>query len=146
MGNVNLVITKTINASPERVFKAWIDPKEVVEWYGPEGFSNTIHTFEPEEGGKYRLTMKAPDGAEHVLTGVFKKVNPPNQLVMTWQWEGGEMAGMTKESVVTVDFKDLGGKTEMTLTHSGFADEAEKENHNQGWTSSFAKLLARFNS
>ncbi|MBI4093368.1 SRPBCC domain-containing protein, partial [Candidatus Kaiserbacteria bacterium] len=57
---------------------------------------------------------------------------------VTWQWQNGDTWG--SETLVTVDFKPVGDKTEMTMTHSGFADEKQKEMHNQGWSSSFNKL------
>ena len=46
MADVALVITRTFDAKPEDVFRAWIDPKLVAEWYGPEGFTNEIHEFD----------------------------------------------------------------------------------------------------
>ena len=69
MADVALVITRTLNAKPEDVFKAWLDPKQVADWYGPEGFTNEIHEYDAREGGTYRLTMKAPNG-EYVEWGV----------------------------------------------------------------------------
>ena len=141
MGDVTLIITRMLNAKPEDVFKAWIDPKQVAEWYGPEGFTNEIHEFDAHEGGKYSLTMKAPNGESHPLRGVFKSIQSPTKLVMTWQWDNpGGMEGMGGESLVTVEFKPLGAKTEMTMTHTKLANEKSKEMHNQGWSSSFNKL------
>ncbi|MBI2613107.1 SRPBCC domain-containing protein [Candidatus Kaiserbacteria bacterium] len=142
MADVVLIITRTLDAKPEDVFKAWTDPKQVAEWYGPEGFANEVHEFDAREGGAYRLTMKGPNGEAHLLRGVFKTLRPPTKLVVTWQWQNGDTWG--SETLVTVDFKPVGDKTEMTMTHSGFADEKQKEMHNQGWTSSFNKLAKLF--
>ena len=139
MADVALVITRTLNAKPEDVFKAWIDPKQVAEWYGPEGFTNEIHEFDAREGGAYRLTMKGSDG-EHPLRGVFKTIQTPKKLVLTWQWEKEGEGSMGGESEITVEFKDVGGKTEMTMTHAKLANEKSKEMHNMGWSSSFNKL------
>jgi len=140
MADVALVITRVFNAKPEEVFKAWVDPKQVAEWYGPEGFTNEIHEFDAREGGVYRLTMKGPDGA-HPLRGTFLTIDKPKKLVMTWQWgEAGVDGSMGGASEVTVEFKDVGGKTEMTMTHAKLANEKSKEMHSQGWSSSFNKL------
>jgi len=139
MGDVELIITKVFNASPEEVFAAWTDPVQLAQWYGPEGFTNTIHEFDLREGGTYRLTMHGPKGEDHPLRGTFRAIEKPKRLVMTWQWEGeGGMGG--GETVVTVELRAIGQKTEMTMTHAGFADEKEKTMHNQGWSSSFNKL------
>jgi len=133
-----LVIKRTFDASPEDVFDAWIDPKQVAVWYGPEGFTNDIHEMSVEEGGTYHLTMNGPKGEKHPLRGIFKKLDRPNKLVMTWQWITPDGEG--PETTVTVDFKDIGGKTEMTLTHTDLPSEESKEMHNQGFSSSFNKL------
>ncbi|MBI2610339.1 SRPBCC domain-containing protein [Candidatus Kaiserbacteria bacterium] len=138
MADVRLTITRTFDAKPEEVFEAWIDPKMVAQWYGPEGFTNEIHEFDAREGGVYHLTMKGPNGETHPLRGVFKTIQRPTKLVLTWQWQNGEAWGT--ETIVTVEFKAMGNKTEMTMMHSGFADEKQKEMHDQGWSSSFGKL------
>lgn len=141
MADTTLVIKKVFDASPEDVFDAWTDPEQVALWYGPEGFNKTdIHSFDVREGGAYSLTMNAPDGGKHKLRGTFKKIERPRKLVLTWQWEGGEGDMGGDETLVTVELADVGGKTEMVFTHSGFATEAAKNNHNQGWTGSFNKL------
>jgi uncharacterized protein YndB with AHSA1/START domain len=142
MSDVILVIKKTFMAAPEKVYEAWTNPKKIVAWFGPEGFTNTIHTFEVKEGGKYRITMKAPDNSEHTVYGIFKKLNPPNGLSMTWRWEGTEdVAGMSGETLVTVAMEPISDGTEMTLTHTGFIDDEAKQNHEEGWTGSFNKLI-----
>ena len=145
MADVALVITRTLNAKPEDVFKAWLDPKQVADWYGPEGFTNEIHEYDAREGGTYRLTMKAPNGETHPLRGVFKTIQSPKKLVLTWQWDNPQgMAGMSEETLVTVEFKPVGSKTEMTMTHAHLGSEKSKEMHNQGWSSSFNKFEKLF--
>ncbi len=141
MGDATLVIKRVFNAPIEDVFDAWIDPKRVAQWYGPEGFSNDIHSFEAREGGEYYLTMHAPSGEKHPLRGTFKTIKKPELLVFTWQWENAsEMANKGGETEVTVEFKRIGSKTEMTMTHAGFVDKKTKQMHDHGWSSSFAKL------
>ena len=140
MGDIALVIKRVFDAAPEDVFDAWVDPKQVEEWYGPEGFTNTIHSFDAREGGEYRLTMHGPDG-DHPLRGTFKTIKKPSKLVFTWQWENVDQnVNQGRDTVVTVEFKKLGDTTEMTMTHEGFLDKKTKEMHNMGWTSSFNKL------
>ena len=141
MSDAVLVITKVFNASVEDVFDAWIDPEQIAAWYGPEGFTNDVHTFEVKEGGTYRLTMNAPDGKKHPLKGQFITINRPSKLVFTWQWEKGMgEADDGRETTVTVEFTPVGDTTEMTMTHAGFVSEKSKQMHNQGWSSSFNKL------
>ncbi len=56
---------KIIPASPAAVFAAMRDPARVARWWGPTGFTNTIHTFEFVPGGSWHLTMHGPDGASY---------------------------------------------------------------------------------
>ena len=53
-----------IPATPARVFAALCDPQRVARWWGPDGFSNTIHRFDFEPGGSWLLTMHGPDGTD----------------------------------------------------------------------------------
>ena len=129
-----LELKRSFAAPRERVFRAWTDATEIAKWFGPEGFSNTVHVMDVRAGGAYRMTMQGPDGA-HTVSGVFREIVSPERIVMTWQWEGAPW-----ESVVTVELKEADGGTELTLTHSGFPDEGAKNDHRKGWESSFIEL------
>jgi uncharacterized protein YndB with AHSA1/START domain len=144
MAEIAITFTRTFEAPAEAVFDAWIDPKQIVEWYGPEGFTNTVHTFDVREGGEYRLTMHSPSGEDHPLRGTFKTIDRPRKLVFSWQWEQGGESPMGQETLVTVEFTEVGGKTEMVMTHSGFVNEEVKKMHEHGWSGSIDKLARRF--
>jgi uncharacterized protein YndB with AHSA1/START domain len=141
MNEGTLVIKKIFDAAPAVVWEAWVDESQVAQWYGPEGFTNTIHEFDAREGGTYRLTMHGPKGEHHPLRGMFKTLERPKKLVMTWQWEGDGMG--TEETVVTVEFREVGGKTEMTMTHE-LPNAKSRDMHEMGWASSFNKLEKLF--
>jgi len=143
----SLTIVKCIDGTIENVFDAWIDPMRVAEWYGPENMINEIQEMNAVEGGAYRLVMKAPDGSTHPLHGVFKTVERPNKLVMTWQWENmNEKTHTTPaETSVTTCFKGIGDvQTEVRMTHEGFEDEEAQKSHEAGWNEAFARLARLF--
>jgi len=54
-----------VDATPMQVFAAMSDPIRIARWWGPEGFTNTIHRFEFQPGGQWLLTMHGPDGKDH---------------------------------------------------------------------------------
>lgn len=140
-----LVIKKMFAAPIEKVWQAWTDPHRIVAWYGPEGMTTEIHAMDVRVGGKYSLTMTSPKSS-HPLKGTFLELDAPHKLVMTWQWQtGGKGDVMGAETTVTVELKEVDGKTEMTLTHI-LPNEESKESHNQGWSSSFNKLSAELSS
>lgn len=63
-----------ISASPDQVFAALKDPARVARWWGPDGFTNTIHAFEFVEGGKWTLTMHGPDGKDYPNESRFVRI------------------------------------------------------------------------
>ena len=145
----SLTISRTINAPRERVFEAWTDPARLHEWWGAgENFTAPIAEVDLRVGGAYRLGMQAPDQqAPYVVGGIYREVRPPERLVYTWVWEKGpsDTSDWTPpETLVTVEFLDKGGSTEVVLTHEQFPDEHMRDEHSQGWSGCFDSLARRF--
>lgn len=65
-----------IAATPAQVFAAMSDPARVARWWGPEGFRNTIHTFDFQPGGQWLMTMHGPDGTEYPNESRFTRLVP----------------------------------------------------------------------
>jgi uncharacterized protein YndB with AHSA1/START domain len=70
-------------ASASEVFAALSDPARVARWWGPEGFSSTMHVFDFTPGGRWTLTMHGPDGKDYPNESRFTRIVP----VMTWEIE-----------------------------------------------------------
>lgn len=66
----------------EQVFKAWTDPELLAQWWGPNGFTNTFHTFELNPGGKWHFTMHGPDGTDYENLCVFEEIVAPERVVL----------------------------------------------------------------
>lgn len=66
--------TKYIAAPPARVFAAMQDPARVAKWWGPDGFTNSIQTYEFEPGGRWLLTMHGPDGKDYPNESRFTRI------------------------------------------------------------------------
>ena len=69
-----LTIARIVDASRELVFKAWTDPKQVAQWWGPKGFTNPVCEMDVRPGGAFRIVMRAPDGIEYPTTGIFSEI------------------------------------------------------------------------
>jgi uncharacterized protein YndB with AHSA1/START domain len=140
-----LVITREFDAPRALVFRAWIDPRHVVEWWGPEGFVITSCTMDVRPGGAWRICMRAPDGAEHWHGGVFREVVPPERLVFTHAWD--EADGMPgHETLITVTFAERGQRTLLTFEQAVFESVSARDGHHGGWSECFdhlAEHLAR---
>lgn len=72
--------TRVLPAAPEAVFEAIREPERLAQWWGPEGFRNTFHTFEFRPGGAWLFTMHGPDGTDYPNQSEFLEI-VPNALV-----------------------------------------------------------------
>jgi len=140
----SLRLTRVVKGEPARVFRAWTEPDQLVEWACPEGLSVANAEVDLRVGGRYRIVMKAPDGAVHTAVGVYREIERPVRLVYTWMWEDTLDEGMQiGETVVTVEFRGRGdGTSEVVLVHEGFPGAEARDNHETGWTSCVNRLEA----
>jgi uncharacterized protein YndB with AHSA1/START domain len=133
-----LKLERRLEAKPDQVFAAWIEPKQLVQWFGPEGMTVPKHEIDPRVGGKWMTTMQGADGQEHTVSGVYREIDRPRRLVFTWAWHDGGKRG--HETEVIVEFRPDGNGTLMTLTQHSFEDERSRGMHDHGWSSSFNDL------
>ncbi len=150
----SLTIKRTLDAPRDLVFRAWTEPDRLSQWWGAgPDFSTPIAEVDLRVGGKYRLGMKAPDQEEpYIVGGTYREVRPPERLVYTWAWEqhgSGSSTGTAGEgapdlgpgeTLVTVEFHEVGDKTELVLTHEFFPDKNMRDEHNQGWEGVLTQL------
>ena len=132
----SLTLRRRIKAPPAKVFAAWIDPEKVRGWMGPGDVEVLRVECDPRAGGRFRWLMKAPNGEEHDVSGVYREVIPNEKLVFTWAWK----TTPERESLVTVLLKPDGDGTLLTLTHEQFFDEEARDRHQHGWTGALEKL------
>ena len=135
----SVVINRTINAPRERVFEAWTNPAHLHRWWAvQEDFTVPIAEVDLRIGGSYRLGMQVPDQEQpFIVTGVYREISPPEKLVFTWKWEAAPPPyaadWVPTETLVTIEFFDRDGSTEVRLTHEMFPDETMRDEHDQGW-------------
>jgi len=131
-----LQIVRVIPGPVAKVFDAWLVREEWQAWIGPEGIQCEVPELEPKVGGSYRVVMHLPNGAIMDVGGAFRVIDPPHRLVFTWG-----AAGFTdRESLITLEFRDLDGKTELTLTQEGLGTVENTEAHKNGWHGALNKL------
>jgi uncharacterized protein YndB with AHSA1/START domain len=128
-----LVITRVFDAPRRLVFKAWTAPEHLVRWWGPRGFTTISGRMDVRPGGAWFRSMSAPDGTEHRKHGVYREIVEPERLVFTYVTEDPK-GNPGPETVVTVTFADLDGKTRLTLHHALFESVAARDSHRDGWT------------
>ena len=133
-----LVLTRILDAPPARVFDAWLNREEWQAWIGPEGVRCEVPLLEPRAGGRYRVTMHLSGGQTIPVAGVFKIIDRPHTLAMTWGMEGDP----SRQSLLTITFKQLGQSTELTLRQEGLGNAFNRDDHGKGWDSALDKLVA----
>ena len=105
-------IVREFDASPEKVFRAHIDPDLFAQWTGPNGYEVRVDHFDCRTGGSFRYVV-AGDGFEGGFRGCFHEVRPAELIVQTFTFEGVP-DGVALERLV---FEDLGnGRTRLTST------------------------------
>ncbi|MBK5259124.1 MAG: SRPBCC domain-containing protein [Thermoanaerobaculia bacterium] len=131
----DLVVRRTIPASAEELFDAWLDPKSLALWMTPmDGMTPATVRNDPRVGGEYEIIMHAP-GHDYPHRGNYRVIDRPRRLAFTWLSD----ATGDRETVVTVEFVPRGAKTEVVLTHAGLDDDAQTK-HTQGWSGVLEKL------
>ncbi len=137
----SLEVRRTIRAPRQRVFDAWTKAEELKAWHAPGPLTVSLAEIDLRPGGAYRIHMRAPDGTEHRVSGVYREIDPPKKVVYTWGWDGDHPV---KDSVVTIEFHDRGASTEVVLRHAGISHDKERTGHTEGWTSILDKFEAHF--
>jgi uncharacterized protein YndB with AHSA1/START domain len=98
-----LLITRELNAPVELVWEAWTTPEHIANWWGPNGFTNTISKMDMKPGGEWDLVMHGPDGTDYKNKSVFKEVVKHQRIVYE------HITG--PKFIATVEFEDRGEKT-----------------------------------
>ena len=132
----SLQVRRTFSAPREKVFRAWTDPKTLKEWFGPPGFKTTVADVDLRVGGKFRLTLEKPTGEVVTAFGTFREIRKSERVVCTWNWDYNDIG----DTILTLEFNDAGGETELILTHERFQNTEQRDAHNVGWTACFDKL------
>src|SRR5688572_18017500 len=130
IGNKELQMSRTFKAPVQLIWKVWTNPEDIIKWWGPDGFTTTIHIMDVRVGGEWRLTLHGPDGKNYPNRSIFKKIVLHKELVLehynphfisTVAFESaGESTGMDwklefdtsemRETIVTVHKADEGHK------------------------------------
>jgi uncharacterized protein YndB with AHSA1/START domain len=107
-----IVIERTVNAPRELVWRAWTEADQIAKWWGPNGFTTTIHAMDVRVGGAWRFIMHGPDGTDYPNKIVYREIVKPERLV----YDHGEDNDAPSSSFrSTVTFVAQGRKTKVTM-------------------------------
>lgn len=132
-----LTLTRIIDATPDKLFRAWTEPDLIVQWFTPPPYKTIAAEVDLRAGGSSLVVMQAPDGTEIPNRGIYLEVVMNERLVFTEAytsaWEPSEKPFMT--GILT--FEEHEGKTKYTarVLHWTVADREahEKMGFHEGW-------------
>jgi uncharacterized protein YndB with AHSA1/START domain len=133
----DLVLSRLIDAPPEKVYRAWTDPELLKQWFAPLPYTTPTAELDVRPGGSNLIVMRSAEGNDMPNRGVYLEVVPNERLVFTdayaSAWAPSEKPFMT----VILTFENLGGKTKYTalVRHWTVADREahEKMGFHEGW-------------
>ena len=129
MTDLSLSVSRLIAAPRTRVFDAWLDPEMLARFMMPgPGMSVPDAKNSPVEGGRFDIIMRAND-TDMPHGGIYQEIKRHSRIVFTW-----ESPFSVEGSTVTIDFAEVSGGTNVTLTHVKFPSEESRDNHENGWT------------
>ncbi|HZR41607.1 MAG TPA: SRPBCC family protein [Ktedonobacteraceae bacterium] len=124
-GKQEMVITREFDAPRELVFKAFTDPKLIVQWWGPRYLSTEVDKMDVRPGGGWRFVHRDAKGNEYGFHGVYHEVRAPELVIDTFEFEGLPEAGHV--ALETMRLEELpGGRTRFTA-QSVFQSVADRD-------------------
>jgi uncharacterized protein YndB with AHSA1/START domain len=136
-----IVVRRTIPATVDELFDAWLDPESLAQWMRPGAISRSTARVDARVGGAFEVVMHYVDGPRRHY-GEYRTIERNRKLVFTWHSD----ATHDTETLVTVDFNVASAGTEIVLTHERMPDHDAGVSHIQGWTLALELLEGLLNS
>jgi len=152
----SFVIARTFDAPRDKVWKAWTDREQLLQWFGPKGFKMTAAKLDFRPGGSFHYCLQTPDGKDMWGKFVYRVIDPPQRIVLvnSFSDEKGDLtrhpfsATWPLEMLSTTTLVEESGKTKLTIEWSPLnpTDEERKtfdtshDGMKQGWTGTFDQL------
>jgi uncharacterized protein YndB with AHSA1/START domain len=129
---------RVLKATPERVYRAFLEPDAMAKWLPPYGFTCTVHHMEPKVGGTYRMSFtNFGTGNGHSFGGEYRELVPNERLRYTDAFEDPNLPG---EMETTVTLEQVSCGTELNIVQEGIPEAIPVEMCYLGWQESLAQL------
>jgi uncharacterized protein YndB with AHSA1/START domain len=131
---------RVLRATPERVYRAFLDPDAKVKWLPPNGFTGKVHHMDARVGGSYKMSFtNFTTGKSHAFGGQYVELTPHERIRYTDKFDDPNLPGAMQ---VTVSLQKVSVGTEVNITQEGVPDIIPAEACYLGWQESLA-LLAK---
>jgi uncharacterized protein YndB with AHSA1/START domain len=138
MRNRSVQLHRVLRTTPDKVYRAFLEPAAISKWLPPYGFTCTVHHMEPKVGGGFRMSFSNfGGGASHAFSGEYLEL-VTNQLIRyTDVFDDPALPGMLE---VAVSLKPVLCGTDLAIVQSGIPDAIPLEMCYLGWQESLAQL------
>jgi uncharacterized protein YndB with AHSA1/START domain len=147
------VVSRVINAPPEAVYRAFLDPDALAAWLPPGDMRGVVHAFDAREGGAFHMSLVYPDddrsargkssASADTFEGRFAKLVRNEQVVWTVEFESADPA-FAGEMMVSTTFAPAGSGTNVTIRCENIPNGIRPEDNEAGCRSSLEKLATYF--
>ncbi|HET7552822.1 MAG TPA: SRPBCC family protein [Gemmatimonadaceae bacterium] len=129
---------RVLRASPERVYRAFLDPDAMAKWLPPHGFTGKVHEMDARVGGKYRMSFtNFSTGNSHSFGGTYTELTPHERISYTDRFDDPNLPGEMRN---TVQLRAVGGGCEISIVQEGIPAAIPVEMCYLGWQESLLLL------
>ncbi len=139
--NTNTVrLHRVLRATPERIYRAFLDADAMAKWLPPNGFTGTVHRLDAKVGGTYRMSFtNFTTGKSHSFGGAYIELTTHERIRYTCKFDDPKLPG---EMQTTITLKQVFCGTELNITQEGIPAAIPAEACYLGWQESLT-LLAK---
>jgi uncharacterized protein YndB with AHSA1/START domain len=138
MASGTVRLHRVLRATPERIYKAFLDADAMAKWLPPYGFTGKVHALDARVGGSYHMSFtNFGTGNSHAFGGTYRELDPGRKLVYTDKFDNPDMAG---EMVTTVVLRAVSMGTDLSVEQSGIPEQIPVEMCYLGWQESLVQL------
>ena len=129
---------RVLKTTPEKLYRALLDPEAMVKWLPPHGFTGKVHSIDARVGGRYKMSFKNfSTGNGHSFGGEYLELVPNERIVHTDVFDDTNLPGQMK---VTIVLKKVMVGTELNIVQEGIPDVIPVEACYLGWQESLTLL------
>jgi uncharacterized protein YndB with AHSA1/START domain len=129
---------RVLRASPEKIYRAFLDADAMAKWLPPNGFTGKVHQLDAKVGGSYKMSFtNFTNGESHSFGGTYLELVPHKRIRHTDNFDDPNLPG---EIQVTIDLKEVSCGTELNIVQEGVPDVIPAEMCYLGWQDSLILL------
>ena len=138
MAGNTIRLHRVLRASPEKVYRAFIDPDARAKWLPPHGFTGKVHSSDVKVGGGYKMSFtNFTTGHSHSFGGTYLELTPHERIRYSDKFDDPNLPG---EMQVTISFKRVSCGTELNVVQEGVPEIIPPEACYLGWQESLMQL------